>query len=99
MHVVHVKTHEKTPPNRSTQHVDHFMLSTFGTGCCSNDATHRVQCARVRLLFTRLLLLLLQSPAGAVIPEGRCYVELQVSCVNDDDEAYKVPSVVYRWKH
>eukprot|EP00752_Nemacystus_decipiens_P009825 g8767.t1 len=39
------------------------------------------------------------SPAGAVIPEGRCYVELQVSCVNDDDEAYKVPSVVYRWKH
>ncbi|CAM9530980.1 unnamed protein product [Ectocarpus sp. 6 AP-2014] len=39
------------------------------------------------------------SPAGPVIPEGRCYVELQVSCVNDDDEAYKVPSVVYRWKH
>lgn len=40
----------------------------------------------------------LQSPAGAVIPEGRCYVELQVSCVNDEEEAYKVPSVVYRWK-
>lgn len=54
-------------------------------------------CVCVRLSFTRLLLL--QSPAGAVIPEGRCYVELQVSCVNDDDEAYQVPSVVYRWKH
>ncbi|CAM9701614.1 unnamed protein product [Hapterophycus canaliculatus] len=39
------------------------------------------------------------SPAGPVIPEGRCYVELQVSCANDDDEPYKVPSVVYRWKH
>ncbi|CAM9728043.1 unnamed protein product [Scytosiphon promiscuus] len=39
------------------------------------------------------------SPAGPVIPAGRCYVELQVSCVNDDDEPYKVPSVVYRWKH
>ncbi|CAM9696526.1 unnamed protein product [Ascophyllum nodosum] len=39
------------------------------------------------------------APSGPVIPEGRCYVELQVSCVNDDGDSCKVPSVVYRWKH
>ena len=57
-----------------------------------------VRASSFRLRGLPLLTLLLQSPAGAVIPEGRCYVELQVSCVNDEEEAYKVPSVVYRWK-
>ncbi|CAM9113613.1 unnamed protein product [Choristocarpus tenellus] len=37
------------------------------------------------------------SPSGDVISPGRTYVELQVSCVNDDEEPYKVPTVVYRW--
>lgn len=40
-----------------------------------------------------------KSTAGTVIPEGRSYVELQVSCVDDDGSPYKVPTVVYRWKH
>lgn len=52
----------------------------------------------VYVLTTWLAIGHLQSPAGPVIPEGRCYVELQVSCVNDNDEPHKVPSVVYRWK-
>ncbi|CAM9908172.1 unnamed protein product, partial [Discosporangium mesarthrocarpum] len=38
-------------------------------------------------------------PYGDVIAPGRKYVELQVSCVNDEGTEYRVPTIVYHWTH
>lgn len=40
-----------------------------------------------------------KSKFGAVIPAGRSYVELQVSCADDEGNPFRVPTAVYRWRH
>ena len=37
--------------------------------------------------------------AGAnILSETRTYVELEVSCADDDDESYVVPQLVFKFK-